>query len=159
MAEQDAGRSRGIWAIVTVIAAIVVFLLGYVPGLMSARDARQQRDSASAELKQSKDVLAGVQLDRDLARLEAKLGMVLYEANRNNFASAAARSTEFFDAGRSVAANPQLASSSTRRAGIEAILNRRDEISSDLARADQGVKEKLAQMYVQLDAAVGATGQ
>jgi hypothetical protein len=158
MAGQKAGRSS-IWVIVTLVAAVVVFLLGYVPGAMTARSAQRERDAVSEELKQYTAALARAPVDRHLPRLEAKLGIVLYEANRNNFASAAARSSEFFDGVRSVVANPQFASGSNRRAAFEAILNRRDEISGDLARADQGVKEKLAQMYAQFDAAVQAAGQ
>lgn len=127
------------------IVAVLLFLAGLVPATTKARAARAEASSLSAELDQ-------MQLERDLARMQGKLGMVLYEANRNNFAAAGDRSTEFFDGLRRTLSDPALAAGTAAR--FEPFMNRRDEISADLARAESGVKEKLAQMYVEFAAAL-----
>ncbi|HVS32975.1 MAG TPA: hypothetical protein VMS98_16135, partial [Thermoanaerobaculia bacterium] len=82
-----------------------------------------------------------------------RLGEVVHEANVNNFAAAAERATVFFN-GLSAAVNSPQLGSGPRRAVLETSLARRDEISADLARADSGVKAKLAEMYIQFGAAV-----
>ena len=89
-----------------------------------------------------------------MARLRGRLGDVLHEANANNFGLAAQQATAFFNALQAAAASTQLAANPARRGILDAILARRDEINADLARADQGVKAKLAEMYVQFGRAV-----
>ena len=79
---------------------------------------------------------------------------MLHEANANNFGLAAQQATAFFNALQAAAASTQLAANPARRGILDAILARRDEINADLARADQGVKAKLAEMYVQFGRAV-----
>lgn len=125
--------------IVFVLAALVLFLAGFVPATLKARRARAEASSSATEL-------AEVRLERDLARLHGTLGLALYEANRNNFADAGQRATEFFDGLRRTLSDPALAGPRAMR--FQAFLDRRDEISGDLARAEAGVKEKLARMYV-----------
>jgi hypothetical protein len=109
---------------------IAVFLLGYVPSCLSARQSREQNARLEYQLK--------------LAELRGQLGLMSYEANRNNYTTAAQYSTGFFDGLREAVNQTQ---DETRKQKLQAVLGRRDEITANLTAADPGVKEKLAQMY------------
>lgn len=109
---------------------IAVFLLGYVPSCVSARNTQEQNARLVHELS--------------LANLRGRLGMASYEANRNNYANAAQFSTEFFNGLREAIDNTK---DETMKQKLESMLARRDEIISNLAQTDPAVKEKLAQMY------------
>jgi hypothetical protein len=109
---------------------ITVFLLGYVPSCVSARNAREQNARLDYELK--------------LAELRGGLGMASYEANRNNFANAAQFATVFFNGLREAIDNTK---DEAMKQKFESILARRDEITSNLAQTDPAIKEKLAEMY------------
>lgn len=147
----DSPRKRSV--VLAVLAGVVVmFLAGYIPGWLQARRAAQASAESARQLAEVQATLAKTQLDLEIARLRGRLGDVLHEANANNFGLAAQQATAFFDALQTAAASPQLAAG--RRGILAAILARRDEISADLARADQGVKAKLAEMYVQFRPAV-----
>ncbi|MEK6323763.1 MAG: hypothetical protein AABN33_19140 [Acidobacteriota bacterium] len=111
-------------------ALIAVFSLGYIPSCVSARSAEERNIRLQNNLK--------------LADLRGQLGMASYEANRNNYASAAQHSTEFFNGLRETINN---ASDATLRQYLEKFLARRDEITTNLSQADPAVKEKLAQAY------------
>jgi hypothetical protein len=80
--------------------------------------------------------------------------MMSYEASRNNFANAAALSSEFFDGLKESLVNPVLAGDASRKAKLAAVAARRDEVTAALARADPAVKDTLAGMYVELSEAL-----
>ncbi|HSF23242.1 MAG TPA: hypothetical protein VLE20_03370 [Blastocatellia bacterium] len=109
---------------------IAIFALGYIPSCVGARNAEERSAQLDRRLK--------------LADLHNLLGMTSYEANRNNYANAAQMSTDFFNGLKEL-------TESTRDDGLkqklQSISTRRDEITTNLAQADPGVKEKLAQMY------------
>jgi hypothetical protein len=112
---------------------IAVFFLGYIPSCISARSAEEVSGRIEQKLK--------------LSEMLSRLGMASYEANRNNYASAAQMSTEFFNTMK------QMADATTDDALKQKLLVlgvRRDEITTNLAQADPAVKEKLAQMYSDL---------
>lgn len=149
----DSPRKRSI--VLAVLAGVaVMFLAGYIPGWLQARRAAQASGECARQQAELQATLAKTQLDLEVARLRGRLGDVLHQANVNNFGLAAQQATAFFDALQAAAASTQLAAGSARRGVLDAILARRDEISADLARADQGVKAKLAEMYVQFGRAV-----
>jgi hypothetical protein len=149
----DSPRKRSV--VLAVVAGVVVmFFAGYIPGWLQARRAAQASEEGARRLAESQATLAKTQLDLEIARLRGRLGDVLHEANANNFGLAAQQATAFFNALQAAAANPQLAANPARRGVLEAILARRDEINADLARADQGVKAKLAETYVQFGRAI-----
>jgi hypothetical protein len=106
------------------------FLLGYVPASLTARDARAEQERLTQQLM--------------LTGLEVQLGMMSYEANRDNYGLAAQLATPFFDAVRGAIARP---ASQDTASSLQAVIARRDEITSDLARANPVVKGKLAQLY------------
>lgn len=109
---------------------IMVFLLGYIPSWLKTRSVQEQNSRLEYKLK--------------LAELHGRLGMMSYEANRNNYANAAQFSTAFFSDLRKVADDTE---SGTLKQKVQPILSRRDEITANLAEPNPGVKEKLAQMY------------
>jgi len=149
----DSPRRRSV-VLAALAGVVVMFLAGYIPGWLQTRRATQASEECARHLAESQAILAKTELDLEVARLRGRLGDVLHEANANNFGLAAQQATAFFNALQAAAASPQLAAGSGRRGILEAILARRDEISADLARADQGVKAKLGEMYVQFRPAV-----
>ncbi|MBI2818268.1 MAG: hypothetical protein HYX72_15150 [Acidobacteria bacterium] len=119
-------RKLAIWASVL----LAVFLLGYIPSWLSARSARAEAALLDHNLK--------------VAKLLGELGMVSYEASRNNFASASNHSTQFFNGLKLLAdetRDPALKSK------LESFVPSRDEITADVAKAEPAVKEKVANMY------------
>lgn len=119
----------GIGAVVLVIA----FLLGYVPASLTARAERAERD----------------RLQRTVAvsEIQIHLGMMSYEANRDNYGLAAQLATVFFDRVRAESGGP---ADQEITMSLQSILARRDEITSDLAQASPAVKAKIAEMYADL---------
>ena len=122
-------KKIGIWSVVL----IAVFLLGYLPATMNSQRAQVQRSDLEYKLR--------------LAELRSQLGMSSYEANRNNFANAAQFSSEFFDGLRNIV---DATRDETLKQKLQAVLSRRDEITTNLAEANPVVKEKLSQMYADL---------
>lgn len=150
----EPSRKRLILIVAIVAGAVLIFLAGYLPGATRARRAAEESRQAARQLEDAQAELAKTRFDLDVARLRGSLGEVVHEANANNFGVAAERATVFFDGLRAAMNRSQLPPASERRGVLEAILARRDEISADLARADQGVKSKLAEMYMQFARAV-----
>ena len=112
---------------------MLVFLLGYIPSCSDARFARRQQSSLEYRLK--------------FAELNNKLGMMSYEANRNNYASAMQFSTEFFDGLQSISNEVE---DRAMRDKLKVFLSKRDEITTNLAQADPVVKDKLAAMFAEM---------
>lgn len=114
------------------VALVAAFLIGYVPSAISSRAARQQNAELEHKLK--------------AAELGSQLAMAGYEAGRNNYANATEFSSRFFSGlGEIINDN----NDQSLKQKLQAMLARRDEITSDLAKADQAVREKLAQMYAE----------
>ena len=109
---------------------IAVFALGYIPSCVSAGNAKEQNTRLERRLK--------------LVDLHNRLGMTGYEANRNNYANAAQMSSDFFNGLKEMIDTTE---DQPLKQKLQPISTRRDEITTNLAQADPGVKEKLAQMY------------
>lgn len=109
---------------------IAVFALGYIPSCVSARNAEEQKSALERRLR--------------LVGLHNRLGMTSYEANRNNYANAAQMSSDFFNGLKEML---DITEDEALKQKLQPISTRRDEITTNLAQADPGVKEKLAQMY------------
>lgn len=112
---------------------IAAFLIGYVPSCMSARNAEEEKARLERRLK--------------LTDLRGRIGMASYEANRNNYANAAAFSSEFFNL---LAETVNASTDDALKQRLQPLLARRDEITTNLAQADPSVKDKLAQMYAEV---------
>lgn len=115
------------------VVLIAVFSLGYIPSCISNRAAMERSERLEQKLK--------------LADLHSLLGMTSYEANRNNYANAAQMSTDFFNR---LTEMLDTATDKSLKQKLQPISARRDEITTNLAQTDPGVKEKLAQMYSDL---------
>lgn len=150
----DPNRKRLILFAGIVIGVVLIFLAGYLPGVSRARSASEESRQAAQRLEETTAELAKTRFDLEVARLRGNLGEVLHEANANNFGVASERATTFFDGLRTAVSSNQLPPASERRAVLEEALARRDEISADLARADQSVKMKLAEMFMQFARAI-----
>jgi hypothetical protein len=82
-----------------------------------------------------------------VAELQIQLGMMSYEANRDNYGVAAQFATVFFDRVRAESGGP---ADQELTKSLQSILARRDEITADLAQASPAVKAKLGDLYAEL---------
>lgn len=119
--------------LIGVIALVAAFLAGYVPATLDARAARAERAEAVQKFV--------------LAELQVRLGMMIYELNRDNYGFAAQLATEFFDGVQAAVAGP---GGTAVADALRTTLARRDEITTDLAQANSGVKAKVAEMFAGL---------
>jgi hypothetical protein len=121
-------------------ALIVAFLLGYVPSSISSRGALRQ----NAELQHNLTV----------AELGGQLAMAGYEANRNNYANATQFSSQFFSGLPGIINDTK---DNALKQKLQAMLGRKDEITSNPAQVDPALKDKLAQMYAEYFLAMQTT--
>jgi hypothetical protein len=149
----DPSRRRLVLGGVIVVGIVLIFLAGYIPGSSRARSAAEESRQSADRLTKTEEALAQRQYDLAVARLRGDLGEILHEANINNFANAAEQASSFFDR-LGDALNSAHLGPGARREVLETVYARRDEISADLARADAGVKAKLAEMYMRFGSAV-----
>jgi hypothetical protein len=154
MEAQARSRNVVIWGGIAVVVAVLLFLAGYVPQARQRGALSEERERQAKATMQLESELARTRVQRDLSRAQGKLGMVLYEVNRNNFASAAQRSTEFFEALREATGAQAFTFAVPRDEPYRAMLARRDEISADLARSDPAARQKLTDMYLQFEQAL-----
>ena len=121
-----------------------VFIMGYLIGYLPLRGRADDVNERNSQLEQK---LGLTDRRLRLAELLGQMGIMSYEANRNNYAEALKFSTEFFNGlRRSIDDTTDEAS----KQKLTAIVARRDEITTNLAQADSSVKEKLAEMYADL---------
>lgn len=114
-------------------ALALTFMLGYIPSCVSARSAEQRA--------------VRLELRAKMNDLLSQSGMASYEANRNNYASAADYSGQFFN---SLASFIGESRDDALKQKLQPVLALRDEITTNLAQADPVVKPKLAQIYADL---------
>lgn len=112
---------------------LLAFLLGYIPSCVSARSAEGRA--------------ARLELRSKMNDLLSQAGMASYEANRNNYASAAEYSGRFFN---SLSDFVNETRNEVLKQKLQPMLVLRDEITTNLAQADAVVKPKLAQIYADL---------
>lgn len=123
--------------IVLVLLLGVAFLVGYAPGAIHARNLGR--------------TLTTTQFDLRLANLERRIGVAAMEAQRNNYADAAAAAREFFDGCNALAQTESFAEEPRTRNAIASYAAQRDEVMTQLANADPRVKERLASLYLAVD--------
>jgi hypothetical protein len=117
--------------LVSAIALIAVFLIGFVPSFVRA-------NRLESELRQSRQAGAGAEL-RDL------IGLAYVQANQKNFGLAAETTSRFFSRTREVALQMQDAN---RRKALEDLLVSRDKITSELAKGDLAVVGELQDLFL-----------
>lgn len=117
--------------IMTAIALVAVFLLGFVPQRIKA-------NRMETEVRQIRQEIAEVQL-RDL------IGLAYVQANQKNYGLAAETSSRFFSPVREMANQTQAASS---RKALEDLLALRDKVTAELAKGDAAVMGDLQELFV-----------
>ena len=117
--------------IMTAIALVAVFLLGFVPQRIKA-------NRLETEVRQFRQEIAEVQL-RDL------IGLAYVQANQKNYGLAAETSSRFFSRVREMANQTQAASS---RKILEDLLTLRDKVTAELAKGDATAMGDLQELFV-----------
>ena len=137
--EPPPARSRFSFKLFFVMIVLIVaaFLAGYVPCTLRARDTAA--------------TLENTQLDLQLANAHRRLGVASHEAQRNNYANAAAAAREFFSGCGALAQSPAFDKQPRTRIALTAFADSRDEIMAKLAMGDAQAKERLASMYLTMD--------
>jgi hypothetical protein len=123
---------------------IAVFVAGYLVGYLPSRMSASKVTEQNSQLQQN---LALTEKRLRLAELRGQMGIMSYEANRNNYAEASKFSTEFFNGLRETLNDTN---DEVLKQKLSEIVARRDEITTNMAQADSSVKEKLAQMFADL---------
>jgi hypothetical protein len=142
--------NRKIWLICGALI-LVSFLIGFVPVTMknqSLNDQLQERERTLAHQAselQKQRAASGEKVR--LAGLNNQLGMLLIMTQEKNFSEARERSTRFFDELRQFTQETQ---DNSLREKLMGILNRRDEITSDLTATDAGTAVKLRMLYQEM---------
>lgn len=114
---------------------LAVFLLGFVPVWLKARECS--------------DSLAGAEHQLSLARMQNNLASAVIDARRGDYEPARQAASQFFTSLRAETDKGD-ASTLTRaqREGLEPLFTRRDEIITLLARNDPASAEWLSDLYV-----------
>lgn len=109
----------------------VVFLAGFVPKYLENR-------TLQARVAEAQD-------RHRISALHSELGMILIEIQQRNFGIAKDRATRFFNDVRQAVSTVEDAA---LRKQLQPILERRDEIVSDLTAVNPEIEAKLRSMYV-----------
>lgn len=129
-----------IWAVV----AAVSYAAGYATRYVETRGLREELHNVQ---RASQSQLSQLQRQLQVSRLHGELGLLILEVEQSNFGKARQSSTRFFEALLAVLRDiPDEAS----RPSLEAIRQRRDEITADLTVSNAEVGKKLRQMYSEL---------
>lgn len=114
---------------------LVVFLLGFVPMWLKARECGGS--------------LAGAEHQLRLARMQNNLASSVIDARRGDYEPARQSASQFFT---SLRAEADMGNASTltqaQREGVEPLFTRRDEIITLLARSDPASADRLSDLYV-----------
>ena len=122
-------------------AALVVFLLGFVPMWLKAREAADQRDAARHELR--------------LSQTQGTLASAVIDARRGEYETARQTASDFFTTLRTeLDAGEESPLNARQREATAPLLNRRDRIITLLARSDPASADRLSDLYVSYRAAV-----
>ncbi|HEX8286575.1 MAG TPA: hypothetical protein VF556_01185 [Pyrinomonadaceae bacterium] len=113
--------------------ALIAFLLGFVPMWLSARDVKNDCESARGTLR--------------LSVLQNTLATAAINASRGEFEPARQQASDFFTAFRAELDSENSAFNEEQRDAVRPILQQRDEIITLLARSDAAAADRLADLY------------
>lgn len=133
---------------IIIYAAVLlgVFLIGLVPMWLVARGRASERDAAQRELR--------------LCRLENNLSFAAIYARRGEYEQARQAASTFFTTLREqvdVVREPSDLSSAQRE-GLRPLLGQRDDLITLLARSDPASADRLAEIYMSFNQALGSAG-
>lgn len=135
------------------IVAALAFGGGYVLQYSALQQLRARNDSLQAEVQKHQELLQECRFQRQLGRLRDLAGQMYLQAARNDFSVAAQYSTRFFNLLRRSA---EEASDPSLRRALEELLEERDALTSQLARADAAARESIQNLYSRLWQVSGA---
>jgi hypothetical protein len=134
--------TRNRWIGAAVAAVVLAFLLGFLPMWSRASAVERQLEETRFEL--------------ELYRIQGRLGAALAEAQRSNFERARQLMTQVYASLQPASA--QIADPERRQA-MEAVLEQRDEIITQLSRAEPESVQRLMLLYTRFFAAIDPLGQ
>jgi hypothetical protein len=130
---------------VLIYAAIlaVVFLLGFIPTCMLARQRGFERDNAQAALR--------------ISNLQNSIGNAIVDARAGNYEVARQGMSDFFtNLGTEVGQGRKSIFNPTQEQQLRALLQERDDVITSLARSDAYSADRLTKLYNQYREAVAA---
>ena len=116
---------------------LFAFGIGYIP--------------KELERRRIAETMRTTELDLRLANLHRQIGVASHEAQRNNFANAAAAARVFFEGCRSVVNQYPLEDRPRTRIALQSYASTSDVILGQLANADPSVKEQLSALYLTMN--------
>ncbi|MBZ5610215.1 MAG: hypothetical protein LAP38_18285 [Acidobacteriia bacterium] len=124
------------------IAALAVFLAGFIPMWMKARDQSALREKAEHALT--------------ITRIVKDLGSAAIDARRGEYEAARQEASAFFNAARfEIDQRGQSVLSQQQRDALSPLLAPRDELITLLARSDPASADRLANLYVAVRKVLG----
>ncbi|RMG54391.1 MAG: hypothetical protein D6723_05120 [Acidobacteria bacterium] len=142
--ETKTSSSKGKF-IVILISLIIGGVGGFIPMYLKSQDLEQQLAAVRQEMNAQADRLVLAQERLQVALLQNELGQMLLAVQEKNFGAAQKHSTNFFNRLRQVVFNLH---DQELREPLQAILNRRDEITADLATLKPEIADKLRALYL-----------
>ncbi len=127
---------------IAVAALVVVFLVGFVPQWLRARDLAEELQETRHELQ--------------LARLESRLGAAFAETERGNYERARQLVSDFYTELPQAMARTE---DPAQRRVLQTALTERDEIITMLARAAPESNQRLMLAYTRYFAAIDPAGR
>ncbi len=129
-------------ALIFAIALLIVFLLGFVPQWMKAREQAALHEKAEQGLT--------------LTRIVKDLGSAAIDARRAEYEAARVEASAFFTAARfEIDQGGKSALTQQQRDSLSPLLASRDELITLLARSDPASTDKLSNLYVSVRKALG----
>jgi hypothetical protein len=122
---------------ISIYAAVllVVFLLGFIPMWLKARQCASGLAEAERQLS--------------LARIQGHLASAVIDARRGDYEPARQVASQFFTSLRDEADKGDASAlTQAQRAGMQSLFPRRDEIITLLARSDPASADRLSDLYV-----------
>ena len=114
--------------------ALIIFLLGFVPMWLKAREC-----SAS---------LAAAEHQLTLVRMQSNLASAVIDARRGDYEPARQAASQFFTALQDETAKGDSSNfTPQQRGGVQPLITRRDEVITLLARGDPASADKLSELY------------
>ena len=113
--------------------ALVAFLLGFLPGWLSARNYENERDAVQKTLRPSV--------------LQNNLGTATINARRGEYEQARQQASDFFTDLRAEIDREESAFTFDQRETVAPLLAQRDETITQLARNDAASVERLTNLY------------
>jgi hypothetical protein len=130
--------------LIWVVVVAASYVGGYATRYVETRGLREELNDVE---RTSKSQVSQLQQQLQVSRLHGELGLLILEVEQSNFGKARQFSTRFFEDLLAVLRETREEAS---RPSLEAIRQRRDEITADLAQSNPEVGKKLRQIYGEL---------